>query len=249
MITTYDIIILIYAFLIGGCIGSFLNVVALRLPKGEDFVFKKSHCVTCNHELKWYENIPIIGYISVKGKCRYCKTKLSPNYIIMELITAISYVLIVNKYGFTIETTINLLAITALILISLIDIQTMEVYIIIPIVTTLIILSIIIGQALYTNNFENLKGTIFVLLSYITVFELLRITYKDKLGDGDVYIFSIISVTLPASSVPYALLATCLISLTTMAGLITYKKLSRKTPFPFGPFMAAGYLLTAVFLV
>lgn len=243
------VLILIYAFLIGGCIGSFLNVVAIRLPKGENFISKKSHCVACNHELRWYENIPIIGYISVGGKCRYCKTKLSPNYIIMELITAISYTLIVDKYGFTIETVINLLAVTALILIALIDIQTMEVYITIPIATTIIILLIKTGQAFYLNNFGILKGTALVLLGYVTIFEMLRIIYKDKLGDGDMYIFMVVSATLPAGLVPYSLLATCLIALTTMTTLIIYKKLTRKTPFPFGPFIAAGYLLTAIFLV
>ena len=75
------------SFIVGSCIGSFLNVVALRLQRGEDFIRGHSHCVSCLHELNWKDLIPVFSWIWLKGKCRYCRRNISPRYWMVEVIS------------------------------------------------------------------------------------------------------------------------------------------------------------------
>src|SRR5258708_25979343 len=76
-----------WLFAFGACIGSFLNVVVWRLPRGESLVTPPSHCPKCNTPLAWYDNIPVFGWIFLKGRCRYCREPISPRYPIVEAIT------------------------------------------------------------------------------------------------------------------------------------------------------------------
>lgn len=78
-------------FLIGIVIGSFLNVCIYRIPKKETIVYGRSHCMTCNKEIKWYDLIPVFSYLFLRGRCRYCKEKISLQYPCVELITGIIY--------------------------------------------------------------------------------------------------------------------------------------------------------------
>ncbi|HWB54861.1 MAG TPA: prepilin peptidase, partial [Tepidisphaeraceae bacterium] len=101
---------LIFLFALGACVGSFLNVVVWRLPRGESLVLPPSRCPKCEHRLAWYDNIPIFGWLLLAGKCRYCKEKISPRYPIVELITALIFVgcyllLFVAQFGPTPATT------------------------------------------------------------------------------------------------------------------------------------------------
>ena len=90
-------------FTFGLCFGSFLNVVALRGLSGEDMVFVRSKCPKCGNQLKWYMNLPIVSYIFLRGKCAFCKTKISPQYPIVEFLTALFFVLIYFAFGFTVK--------------------------------------------------------------------------------------------------------------------------------------------------
>ncbi len=96
-----DIFWTVYTFIIGICIGSFLNVVVLRGLSGESIVLPPSHCTKCNHRLAWYDNIPLFSYLFLKGKCRYCDEKISPQYPIVELFTGLIFTGIFYKYGFS----------------------------------------------------------------------------------------------------------------------------------------------------
>ena len=86
------LIFIFFAFAFGACIGSFLNVVVWRLPRNESLVSPPSHCPKCNTKLAWYDNIPVFGWILLKGKCRYCKQPISPRYPIVEAITGLLFV-------------------------------------------------------------------------------------------------------------------------------------------------------------
>ena len=98
------IAILAFIFIIGLCIGSFLNVVILRALSEESIVFPASKCPKCQTPLKWWHNIPVLSYIMLGGKCAFCKENISIQYPIIELITGISFVLIFLKFGFVAET-------------------------------------------------------------------------------------------------------------------------------------------------
>jgi len=87
--TSFLITLDVFAFVWGALWGSFLNVVIYRLPAGESLVSPPSHCPKCQHPLAWYDNVPIFGWLILRGRCRYCKTKISPRYPLVELLTAI----------------------------------------------------------------------------------------------------------------------------------------------------------------
>jgi len=89
-----------YVFIIGLCIGSFLNVVILRSFSGESIVLPPSHCTKCNHKLAWFDNIPLFSYLFLKGKCRYCNEKISIQYPIVEFITGVIFAGLYYKYSF-----------------------------------------------------------------------------------------------------------------------------------------------------
>lgn len=84
-----DAILVIFLFALGACVGSFLNVVIWRLPRGESIVFPGSHCPSCGRAIRWYDNIPLLSWLVLKGRCRACKARISPRYLVVEAITAV----------------------------------------------------------------------------------------------------------------------------------------------------------------
>ncbi|MCM1334803.1 MAG: prepilin peptidase, partial [Eubacterium sp.] len=99
----YAIAFIIMAFILGAVIGSFLNVVILRTPLKQSIVVNRSHCMTCGKQLKNIDLIPIASYIFLRGRCRFCGAKISPRYWIVELLTALSYVLALLVLGLSVE--------------------------------------------------------------------------------------------------------------------------------------------------
>ena len=117
------ILAILFVFIIGLCIGSFLNVVVLRSLSEESIVFPASKCPKCQTALKWWHNIPVISYICLKGKCAFCKEPISIQYPILELITGIVFVLVFLRYGVSITTLFALSAASLLIVIAGTDIR------------------------------------------------------------------------------------------------------------------------------
>lgn len=114
-------------FILGAAIGSFLNVVILRTPLKQSIVVNRSHCMSCGKQLRNIDLIPIVSYVFLRGKCRFCKTKISPRYWIVELLTALMYVLSFYALGLTVELVYALILIPVLIALSGIDIDTMSI--------------------------------------------------------------------------------------------------------------------------
>ena len=112
-----------YIFLFGLCAGSFLNVVILRGLKGEEIVLKGSHCPVCGKFLKWYMNIPLFSYIFLKGKCAFCKAKISIQYPIIELLNALLYIYTFYCFGFTFKTIFLCIIISLFIVLATTDIK------------------------------------------------------------------------------------------------------------------------------
>ena len=113
---------MILFFIFGTLIGSFLNVIIIRLPKNLSIVTPRSHCPNCKNEIPFYLNIPIISYIFLKGKCQKCKSKISLQYISIEIITGLIFYLLFSSLPFEIEKAIILsLVFSCLIIIAMID--------------------------------------------------------------------------------------------------------------------------------
>lgn len=117
----------VFAFIFGSVIGSFLNVVILRTPLKQSIVTEPSHCFSCGHRLAWYDMFPIFSWIFLRGKCRYCKARISPRYMIIEAITAVSYCLAYLIFGFKWELAFSVVLFAVLVALSGIDIDHFEI--------------------------------------------------------------------------------------------------------------------------
>jgi len=117
----------VMVFLFGLVIGSFLNVVIFRIPKGESISYPASHCQSCHTPLKWYHNIPLLSWIFLGGKCAFCKEKISKQYPIVELTNAIIYLLLFFKLGFVWYMPFVAITFSALLALVMIDFEYMAV--------------------------------------------------------------------------------------------------------------------------
>ena len=117
----------LFIFIFSVCIGSFLNVLIYRIPIGEEFVVKRSYCPSCRHELEFYDLVPIFSYLGLKGKCRYCQSKISMMYPFIELLTGLVGVCCYERFGFSTTMCLHFFVLALLIVISVIDIKTMEI--------------------------------------------------------------------------------------------------------------------------
>ncbi|MCM1167070.1 MAG: prepilin peptidase [Lachnospiraceae bacterium] len=115
------------AFVFGSVIGSFLNVVILRTPLKQSIVTEPSHCFSCGHRLAWYDMFPIFSWLFLRGKCRYCGEKISPRYMIIEAVTAVSYCLAYLVFGFKWELAFSAVLFAVLIVLSGIDVDHFEI--------------------------------------------------------------------------------------------------------------------------
>ncbi len=97
--TLFEIVYCVIVFVFGSVIGSFLNVVILRTPLKQSLITEPSHCFSCGNRLKWYDMFPIFSWLILRGKCRFCKAKISPRYMIVEAITAVAYTLAYLRFG------------------------------------------------------------------------------------------------------------------------------------------------------
>jgi leader peptidase (prepilin peptidase) / N-methyltransferase len=124
-VNIYDTIVQVIVFWLGAAIGSFLNVVVYRVPAGLSVMWPPSRCPKCFHQLGMGENIPILGWLLLGGKCRHCRTRISPRYPLIEAITAIIFVLVYNRFGLSIQTVGYSLLMCWLLALTLIDLDTM----------------------------------------------------------------------------------------------------------------------------
>ncbi len=121
--TGLDIAIYFFIFVIGISIGSFLNVVALRLLSEEDFIYARSKCPQCGKNLKWYDNIPILSFFLLRGKCRNCGKSISIQYPVVEFFTGVLFVLSYHFWGFSLKTIFFIFLISNLIVITITDLR------------------------------------------------------------------------------------------------------------------------------
>src|SRR5680860_52501 len=118
----YDVNVILI-FILGLIVGSFSNVCIYRIPKNESIVYPASHCPKCSSKIKPYDNIPLLSYILLKGRCRNCKSKISIQYPIVEFFTGLIYLIIYLLYGLSIQTLVYIILSSALIIIAFVDLN------------------------------------------------------------------------------------------------------------------------------
>ena len=232
--------IYITVFIISLFLGSFYNVVGLRTLSGEKLSYPASHCTSCNHRLYPWDLIPLFSWLFLKGKCRYCKEKISPIYPFGELLTAISYTLIIYTYGFTLEALIQIVFITIMIFSTVTDLKEH----IVP--DRFVIIGLILVFILRVINGEFI---IKYLLSGIVSFGLLfliLIISKDKLGGADVKIYALIGLAIGFSSSICSLFYASFIGVIFNIAAMLISKNKKLLEIPFIPYITLGVLLTYI---
>lgn len=121
------ILVYIVVFVLGSCVGSFLNVLIFRIPKHEEFVTGRSHCMSCGHPLAWYDMFPVFSFIFLGGKCRYCGAKLSKQYPLIEALNGALWCICFARYDITAMGILTAALISALIVMAVIDERTQEI--------------------------------------------------------------------------------------------------------------------------
>ena len=231
-------------FILGIIIGSFLNVCIYRIPRKESIAYPASHCIYCNSYLKWYDLVPMLSYLSLKGKCRYCGGSISPRYPFVELLTGIIYLLTFYHYGLSLNFIFYSFLLSILIAISFIDYDEQ----IIPDGLLLILLS---GATIYKLlNYFLLKlplklwDNIFGFLIGFTLFFLIALISKGSMGGGDIKLIALLGLILGLKKTLLNILLSFIIGAIVSIVLLLTKRKGRKDAIPFGPFINIGFLIT-----
>ncbi len=234
-------------FILGLLIGSFLNVCIHRLPAKESIVFPRSYCPSCKNQIPAYDNIPIISFLLLRGRCRSCKASISWRYPAVELLNGIGYFSILHCFGPTPATLIYAIFFSSLVVITFIDLA----HQIIPDVITLpgIPLSFLAASTVLTTGWLNslegmlLGGGLFYLIAWLSIL-LLK---KEGMGGGDIKLVAMIGALLGWQEVLLAIFAASISGSVVGLLLIGTRLKSRSDPIPFGPFLVVGALIALFF--
>ena len=254
------------AFIFGLLFGSFLNVVILRIPKEESVVFEGSYCYSCKSKLKPWHNIPLFSWISLRGKCSFCKTRISIQYPLIELISGFIFVAIAAQYGLSFPAFLIALSFLMLLALSMIDFK----YKMVP--DSLNILAIIFAVFGAWNiqgamlNFQNalLFAGGFTLLRFMLSYYLTSSVYKaglktktpwnrhydrtpfiEAMGEGDIMVAATMGALLGIKLTLVAIFLSALLALPVMLVVMSRSKEEQRVPFV--PFLALATFIVFVY--
>lgn len=229
------------AFVLGLAMGSFCNAWAYRIVNGGNISEGRSRCPKCGHELAAKDLVPLFSYLFLKGRCRYCREKIAVRYLAAELVSGLYYLSIVWAFGLSLETLRLLLLGSTVLIMSLVDLDTME----LP--DPLMITAALLGLMRLAEDPANWRSMLIGLIPAAALLVLVlimdRVLKRESMGGGDIKLLAVFGLHLGA--------ANCLLLLiiASMLGLASSLIIRRKkdAPFPFGPFLAAAAWFVAIF--
>lgn len=240
--------IVFIVFLFGMCIGSFLNVCIYRLPTSKSITEPpRSVCPSCNNHIRFYDNIPVLSYLWLKGRCRHCNASISFRYLVVELMTGTVAIGTLFHFGLTLESLVYFVFISALFVITFIDID----HKIIPDVITLpgILIGLVASFALPTVTF---KDSIIGLLAgggslWMVAWAYYLITRKDGMGGGDIKLLAMIGTIVGLKGIIFTIFVSSAVGTVVGITVMIVKGKNMKFAVPFGPFLSIG-AITYIFL-
>jgi leader peptidase (prepilin peptidase) / N-methyltransferase len=233
----------VISVLFGAMIGSFLNVCICRLPKEESIVFPGSHCPQCNKSIRWFDNIPLVSYLLLRGKCRYCHQSISMQYILVEGITALLSLLLFISFGPSLSYVVYFSFTAALVVITVIDLhhQIIPDVISIPGVGVGLLASWILPHASVVDGLLGVLlggGSLFLVATfYQWLFK------REGMGGGDVKLLAMIGAFLGWKAVILTILLSSLIGSIVGIAVMIWKGRDFKYAIPFGPFLSLGAVI------
>ena len=231
-------------FILGLIVGSFSSVCVYRIPKNESIIFPASRCPKCSSPIKPVDNIPLLSYILLKGRCRNCGNKISTQYPIVEFLTGLIYLIICLIYGLSIQSLIYIILSSALIIIAFIDLneQIVPDVISLPGIAIGFIISFFVPYISFINSALGVLvggGIILIIaLGGSTIFK------KEAIGGGDVKLAAMIGAFLGWRYIIISLFLGFFLGALAGIVLILSKIKSREDTVPFGPFIVLGSFIT-----
>ncbi len=242
-----EIVLAFIFFLIGISFGSFLNVVADRVPQRKSIVSPPSHCFHCGHPLEARDLIPIVSYLVLKGRCRYCGAGIPVRSMLVELITGLLFVLAWAVIGLQWQLSVVLLYISILIILSITDLESgylpgLIIYPSIGIVLIITLVKIIAG--LYPDVSSIAIGFISGFGFFFLIWCIGRLFKKEVIGFGDVIMGGLIGIMVGFPLVAAAIYVAVLMGGLTIVLMMVFKLWKLNQPIPFALFLAAGAVVT-----
>ncbi|MDD2733501.1 MAG: prepilin peptidase [Desulfuromonadaceae bacterium] len=231
------------AFIFGMIVGSFLNVCICRMPKDESVVSPPSHCPGCSSQIRWYDNIPVVSYIFLRGKCRGCGTHISLQYPLVELLNGALTLFLFIRFGPTLAFAALFIFCSALVVITFIDFE----HQIIPDEISLsgILIGFFFSFFLKGHSWQNsllgilLGGGSLLLVAYAYQ----RCTGKEGMGGGDIKLLAMMGAFLGWKAVPFIIFTSSLVGSLIGVSIMLFQKKDSKLAIPFGPYLAFGAIL------
>ena len=223
------------AGVVGAVVGSFLNVVIHRLPRKESLVHPRSRCPACGTQIAGYDNVPIVSWLALRGRCRHCGEPISPRYPVVELLTALAFAAVVLVRGFDNDLILELPFVAALIALAGIDLdhKLLPNKIVYPMAAYGVIATLLVDRDDLVENLVPGAGAFAFLLAAV-------IAYPRGMGMGDVKLAGAMGLYLGASVIPALLVAFLSGSLVGIVILAREGAAARKKAIPFGVFLALG---------
>jgi prepilin signal peptidase PulO-like enzyme (type II secretory pathway) len=230
----FDLFFAVIIFIFGSMIGSFLSCIVYRLEQGKTFLKGRSFCPKCRHYLSWTDLFPVLSYIFLGGKCRYCKQKISPQYPLIELATGLLFVSFLSASPSLPNLIFNLTAASILIIIFVFDLK----HYVIPDGAVYLAIGLALVRFFYFGNYENI---LYALSFSFFFFLLLVLVSRGKwMGVGDVKYALFMAFFLGWPNVLVALFVSFLLGAVVGIFLVFRGKKSMSSEVPFGPFLVIG---------
>ncbi len=236
------------AFIFGSIWGSFCNVCIYRLPYNESVIKGRSFCPSCKNQINWYDNIPFLSFIFLKGKCRNCEYKISFQYFLVELVAAISFLVIYFLYGISITTLLLIILSIFFIIIFFIFLK----HFIIPNELTfpLMIIGFIksfdpnLNQTIFPNYINSILGGFFgYILIWLVVIIYEKFRKKEGMGLGDAKLMASIGFWFGWTSIPFTIFLSSFIALVFVIPSLLNKTRKISSQIPFGPYIIIGCII------
>ena len=240
------------AFVLGCIWGSFSNVCIYRLPNDQSVVKGRSFCTSCKEQIKWYDNIPFLSFIFLKGKCRRCGNKISSQYFLVEFVSAISFVIVYHLYGISITTLLLIILSVFFIIIFFIDLK----HFIIPNELTfpLMLIGFVksfepnLNQTIFPNYINSLIGGVFgYLIIWLIILFYKKVRNKDGMGLGDAKLMAVVGFWFGWTSIPFTIFISSFVALFFAIPSLIKKNKNMTTQIPFGPYIIIGCIIYVSF--
>ena len=239
-----EVIIIFILSLLGLIVGSFSNVCIYRIPRNESVIYPASHCPNCRTKIKPIDNIPLLSYILLKGRCRNCGSKISIQYPVVEFLTGLIYLIIYLIYGLSVQSLVYIILSSALIIIAFIDLQEQMIpdVISLPGIVVGFILSFIVPYISFINSALGalVGGGIILIIAWVGSI----IFKKEAMGGGDIKLAAMIGAFLGWRYIIISLFLGFFLGALIGIILIMTKIKKREDVIPFGPFIILGSFIT-----